>query len=52
MNIMELIKEEVNDYLLREKISDKQKTKKKALQAKGKKRTDDEDDELEKLQHQ
>jgi len=49
--LKQIIKEEVDRYVFQEKLKAKEKAKKKNLSAKGDKRSDDEDEELEKLQH-
>ncbi len=51
--LRQIIQEEVANYRkLQEKLDAKEKAKKKALKAKGKGRTDEEDEELEDLNHQ
>jgi muconolactone delta-isomerase len=49
--LKQIIQEEVDAHVLQEKLKAKEKKEKKTLQSKGNERTDDEDDELEKLQH-
>ena len=49
--LRQIIQEEVDAHVLQEKLKAKEKKQKNTLQSKGDKRTADEDDELETLQH-
>ena len=47
----EIVREEVNAYILQEKLKGKQKDRKDSLESKGDERTSKEDEELKKLKH-
>ena len=50
--LRQIIKEEIDTYVLQEKLKGKQEAKKDSLEAKGNKRTNKEDEELKDLKHQ
>ena len=49
--LVEIIKEEVDAYVMQEKLKGKQKDRKDSLESKGDERTNKEDEELKKLKH-
>ena len=49
--LVEIIKEDVDAYVMQEKLKGKQKDRKDSLESKGDERTNKEDEELKKLKH-